>query len=205
MSRCFHTLYGQNKIRVAQVGNAILRIHGLYYVLYGQMRVPEILAVFVPEPTTKILSSRVGDTHILDLPILKRSTRSFRKKWLALRMPGNNTKPTDLRLRTPGTLIVRTLPNVAYPACTSLGRMPCFLAFFAFSRMSKLRGIRGGQNSDSPRRHHSLKGVTHRPFLCAAAVCPSLTFRSLPSHGGQGQRVWVHVDTGQAGENPERI
>src|SRR5207249_9280563 len=39
-----------------------------------------------------------------------------------------------------------------------------------------------------------------RRFLRVPAVCPSLRFRSFPSHSSQGQSVLVHVDMGQAGE-----
>jgi hypothetical protein len=41
------------------------------------------------------------------------------------------------------------------PAVYLTSANPVFLAFVALSRMSKLRGISGGPNSDSPRRHHS--------------------------------------------------
>jgi hypothetical protein len=34
-------------------------------------------------------------------------------------------------------------------ACTSVGRIRCFLAFFAFNRMSKLRGISDGDGLNS--------------------------------------------------------
>ncbi len=50
--------------------------------------------------------------------------------------------------------------------------------------MSKLRGISGGLNSDSPRRHHSFVLIERnytRTLFRVPAVYPSLRFRSLPS------------------------
>ena len=88
-------------------------------------------------------------------------------------------------------------PVASHPATLSKSHVPTvyltwvnslFLSSLAFSRISKLRGISGAQNSDSPRLHHF---PVHHPainFVAGHAATKEQTLRGATESGAATRR-----------------